>query len=112
MASRTTLSRYSMESGRVEKDLVDFKTDAPNANVLDCNIVADPQSGYVYVPTSDALWEGQVPESVVLVYDCNGDTPRLVKKISGLTHGVSGIYPMSQFVQAAEDGRNLRQGQL
>lgn len=111
-AAYTTLSRYSMESGRVEKDLVDFKTDAPNANVLDCNIVADPQSGYVYVPTSDALWEGQVPESVVLVYDCNGDTPRLVKKISGLTHGVSGIYPMSQFVQAAEDGRNLRQGQL
>lgn len=93
----TTLSRCSIETGRVEKDLVDFKADEPNALVLDCNIVADPMSGYVYVPVSKEHWEGQVPESVVLVYDCNGDAPRLVRKIAGLTHGVEGIYPMSLF---------------
>lgn len=93
----TTLSRCSIETGRVEKDLVDFKADEPNALVLDCNIVADPMSGYVYVPVSKERWEGQVPESVVLVYDCNGDAPRLVRKIAGLTHGVEGIYPMSLF---------------
>lgn len=98
-AAYTTLSRYSLETGRVEKDLVDFKADEPNANYLDCNIVADPKSGYVYVPTSKDNMEGLIPESAVLVYDCNGDTPRLVKKISGLTHDVRGIYPMSMFVQ-------------
>ena len=97
MASRTTLSRYSIETGRVEKDIVDFKADEPNANLLDCNIVADRNSGYLYVATSKENWEGVISDTNILVYDCNGDTPRLVRKISNVAHSTRGIYPLSAF---------------
>lgn len=99
-AMHTTLSRYSVETGRVEKDIVDFKADEPMANFVDCGVVADRKSGYIYVATSDTRWEGVIPQSAILVYDCNGDTPKLVKKYSGVTHSVSGIYPMSVFATA------------
>ncbi len=95
----TSLSRYSIETGKVENDIVDFQNDAPNANILDCNVVADPDKGYIYVATSDENWEGVVPESHILVYDCNGDTPLLVQDIDNVTHGVKGIYPLSIFSQ-------------
>lgn len=98
-ASYTTLSRYSIETGRVEKDVVNFKDDEPTANLLDCNIVADPGKGYIYVATSKELWEGLIPESNILVYDCNDETPTLVNKISGVTHYVTGIYPISLFTE-------------
>ena len=98
-ASYMTLSRYSIETGRVEKDVVNFKDDEPNANQLDCNIVADPSKGYIYVVASKEIWEGLIPESYILVYDCNSDTPTLVNKISGVTHGVQNIYPMSVFAR-------------
>ena len=39
-AMHTTLSRYSVETGRVEKDIVDFKADEPMANLVDCGVVA------------------------------------------------------------------------
>lgn len=97
MDSHTTLSRYSIETGRVEKDIINFKDDEPNANLLDCNIVADPASGYLYVPTSVENWEGVISDTNVLVYDCNGDTPRLVRKISNVVHSVRGIYLLSMF---------------
>lgn len=97
MASRTTLSRYSIKTGRVEKDIINFKDDEPNANLLDCNIVADPNSGYLYVSTSKENTEGVTSDTSVLVYDCNGDTPRLVRKISNVAHSVRGIYPLSTF---------------
>ena len=97
MASYTTLSRYSIETGRVEKDIVDFKTDEPQANWLDCNVVADRNSGYLYVATSQDNWEGVISDASILVYDCNGDTPQLVQKISNVTHSVKGIYPLSMF---------------
>ena len=70
------------------------------ANLVDCGVVADRKSGYIYVATSDTRWEGVIPQSAILVYDCNGDTPKLVKKYSGVTHSVSGIYPMSVFATA------------
>lgn len=97
MDSHTTLSRYSIETGRVEKDIINFKDDEPNANLLGCNIVADPASGYLYVPTSVENREGVISDTNVLVYDCNGDTPRLVRKISNVVHSVRGIYPLSMF---------------
>ena len=97
MASYTTLSRYSIETGRVEKDIVDFKSDEPDARVLDCNIVADRNSRYIYVATSKENWEGVTSDTHMLVYDCNGDTPRLVRNLSNVAHSVKGIYPLSVF---------------
>lgn len=99
-ASNTTLSRYSLNTGRVEKDVVNFKDDEPNANFLDCNIMTDPKRGYIYVATSKENMEGLIAESNILIYDCNGDTPTLVNKISGVGHDVRGIYPMSIFASA------------
>ena len=90
----TTLSRYHLESGKLEKDIVDFKADAPEGNVLDCCVTADPDSGYLYVALSDQWMEGYVPQSTVLVYDLNGETPKLVKKISNEVHYVAGFYPL------------------
>jgi len=97
MASNTTLSRYSIETGRVEKDIVDFKSDEPDANVLDCNIVADRNSGYIYVATSEDNWEGVTSDTHILVYDCKEDTPRLMRNISNVAHSVKGVYPLSVF---------------
>ena len=97
MASRTTLSRYSIETGRVEREILDFKSDEPDANLLDCNVVADPRSGYLYVPTAKENWEGVISDTHILVYDCNGDTPTLVRDISNVAHSVRGIYPLSVF---------------
>lgn len=97
MASHTTLSRYSVETGRVEKDIVDFKSDEADANLLDCNIVADRNSGCIYVATSKENWEGVISDTNILVYDCNGEVPRLVRKISNVAHSVKGIYPLSMF---------------
>lgn len=96
-ASHTTLCRYSLATGRVEKDIVDFKQDEPDANLLDCNVVADFKSGCLYVATSKERWEGVIPESSILVYDCGGDVPQLVRKIRNVGHSVKGIYPMSMF---------------
>lgn len=95
--SHTTLSRYSVATGRVEKDIVDFKQDEPDANWLDCNIVADRNSGRLYVATSQDNQENVISETNLLVYDCQGDTPRLVRTISNVTHSVKGIYPLSMF---------------
>ena len=92
-----TLSRYSLKTGRVEKNLADFKADEPNANLLDCCIMADPATGCIYVPTANERMEGVVPESYILVYDCNGEKPKLKSKISKVAHGVVGIYPLSMF---------------
>ena len=79
------------------KDIVDFKSDEPDARVLDCNIVADRNSGYIYVATSKENWEGVTSDTHMLVYDCNGDTPRLVRNLSNVAHSVKGIYPLSVF---------------
>ena len=91
---KTTLSRFSIGTGRTEKDIVDFRADEPDANILDCNVTGDPDSGLLYVAVSQENMEGVVPQSHILVYDCSVDPPQLVRKISGLTHYVTGIYPM------------------
>lgn len=91
---KTTLSRFSLGTGRTEKDIVDFRADEPDANILDCNVTGDPDSGLLYVVVSQENMEGLVPQSHILVYDCSVDPPQLVRKISGLTHYVTGIYPM------------------
>ena len=90
----TTLSRYCIATGKVEKDIVDFKADAPKGNMMDCCVTADPDSGYLYAALSDQWLEGYTPQSTVLVYDLNGETPKLVKKIDGMTHYVAGFYPL------------------
>lgn len=93
----TTVSRYSIATGRVEKDVIDIKTDAPSAEYLDCCPVADPATGRLYVAASDTRMEGQVPNSHLLVYDCSGETPQLVTDIPDVVHYVSGICPMSKY---------------
>lgn len=93
----TTVSRYSLATGRTEKNIIDIRTDRPDANFLDCGLVADPNTGYIYVATSKERREGLVPESDMLVYDCNGEKPRFIRSIPNVTHYVNGIYPMSRF---------------
>ena len=93
----TTVSRYSLETGKIEKDIIDIKADEPDANMLDCGLAADPHTGYIYVASSKERQEGIVPESNVLIYDCNGEKPRLVRNISDIVHYAAGIYPMRRF---------------
>ena len=93
----TAVSRYSLAMGRVEKEVIDIKTDEPSAVYLDCCPVADPNAGYLYVATSDTRMEGVVPEARLLVYDCSGETPQLVRDIPDVVHYAKGIYPMSKF---------------
>lgn len=93
----TTVSRYSLDTGRTEKDIINIKADEPDANLLDCGLVADPNTGYIYAATSKERWEGVVPESNILIYDCNGEKPELIRNISDITHHAENIYPMSKF---------------
>lgn len=72
--------------------------DAPNAKYLNCNAVADPDKQYIYVAVSDEYYETTISKgNNVLVYDCSGETPKLVKNIENKTSYPAGIYPMSKF---------------
>lgn len=71
--------------------------DAPNAKYLNCNAIADPIKKYLYVAVSDEYYETTISNGNLLVYDCSGETPVLVKNIENKTSYPVGIYPMSKF---------------
>lgn len=96
-AGTTKISRASIKTGQVEKNYIDIQKDAPNANFLTCNVVADPTNQYLYVAASEEYYESTISNSNLLVYDCNGDTPKLVQNIANKTSYPVGIYPMSKF---------------
>ena len=96
-AGTTKISRASIKTGQVEKNYIDIQKDAPNANFLTCNVVADPTNQYLYVAASEEYYESTISNSNLLVYDCSGDTPKLVQNIANKTSYPVGIYPMSKF---------------
>lgn len=96
-AGTTKISRASIKTGQVEKNYIDIQKDAPNANSLTCNVVADPTNQYLYVAASEEYYESTISNSNLLVYDCSGDTPKLVQNIANKTSYPVGIYPMSKF---------------
>lgn len=96
-AGTTKISRASIKTGQVEKNYIDIQKDAPNANFLTCNVVADPTNQYLYVAASEEYYESTISNSNLLVYDCSGDTPKLVQNIANKTSYPIGIYPMSKF---------------
>ncbi len=51
----------------------------------------------MYVATSKDNWEGRESPQNLLVYDCSGDTPKLLQNLENQTYNVNSIYPMSQF---------------
>lgn len=96
-AGTTKISRASIKTGQVEKNYIDIQKDAPNANFLTCNVVADPTNQYLYVAASEEYYESTISNSNLLVYDCSGDTPKLIQNIANKTSYPVGIYPMSKF---------------
>lgn len=95
-AGSTTIKRVSTKTWKVE-DVVDVTADAPDAKCLNCNVVANPTNNYIYVAVSDKYYENVIAHNYLLVYDCSGETPKLVSKIEGKTSYAVGIYPMSRF---------------
>lgn len=88
------INRYSLTTGRMEH-LVDVKDDVEGRDCfLDGNLMIEPATGYVWLSVSYDCNEAVPAISDVLVYDCSGDTPRLVRKISDLAHYAICIYPM------------------
>lgn len=97
-AGKTSVSRISLKTWKVDKNFIDLTKDAPNAKYLNCNAVADPDKQYIYVAVSDEYYETTISKgNNVLVYDCSGETPKLVKNIENKTSYPAGIYPMSKF---------------
>ena len=76
---------------------IDIRKDVPTANYLNCNVVADSKTQYLYVAVSDEFGENIVSKGNVLVYDCSKDTPVLVQNIENKTSYPVGIYPVSNF---------------
>ena len=75
----------------------DVKYDEQNTIEMSCNVVVDPTTNRMYVATSKDNWEGRESPQNLLVYDCSGDTPKLLQNLENQTYNVNGIYPMSQF---------------
>ena len=97
-AGKTSVSRISLKTWKVDENFIDLTKDAPNAKYLNCNAVADPNKQYIYVAVSDEYYETTISKgNNVLVYDCSGETPKLVKNIENKTSYPAGIYPMSKF---------------
>ena len=76
-ASVSRIFTQDMESGG--KTIIDLTKDAPNAKYLNCNAIADPIKKYLYVAVSDEYYETTISNGNLLVYDCSGETPVLVK---------------------------------
>ena len=77
----------------------DVKYDEQNTIEMSCNVVVDPTTNRMYVATSKDNWEGRESPQNLLVYDCSGDTPKLLQNLYNQTYNVNGIYPMSQFLR-------------
>lgn len=90
-----TVSRVSLSTWRVE-EYIHVQDDVPEARYLTCNAVADPQTNCLYVSVSDDLNEKIVSDGNILVYDCSGDEPRLVRNIENKASYPVNIYPVSQ----------------
>lgn len=97
LCRKTSVSRISLKTWKVEENIIDLTKDAPNAKYLNCNAIADPIKKYLYVAVSDEYYETTISNGNLLVYDCSGETPVLVKNIENKTSYPVGIYPMSKF---------------
>lgn len=95
-AGTLTVSRVSLKTWKVE-EYIHVKDDAPDAQYVTCNVVADPKKNYLYVSVSDDLGEAIVANGNVLVYDCSGEEPALVMNIRNQASYPVNIYPMSKF---------------
>lgn len=73
------------------------KYDEQNTIEMSCNVVVDATTQRMYVATSKDNWEGRESPQNLLVFDCSGDTPKLLQNLENQTYNVNGIYPMSQF---------------
>lgn len=96
-AGTLNISRISIKDWKVDKNFIDITKDAPTAKYLNCNVVADPKTQYIYVAVSDDFGEDIVSKGNVLVYDCSKETPVLIRNIENKTSYPVGIYPISCF---------------
>lgn len=96
-AGSTTIKRLSLKTWKSE-EFINVLNDAPEGKYLNCNVIADPTNQYVYVAVSNVYLENVRPDkNYLLVYDCSGNTPSLVRKIENQTNYPIGIYPMRKF---------------
>ena len=95
-AGSLTVSRISLKTWKVE-EYIQVANDVPNARYLTCNVIADPQKNLLYVSVADDRGEKVVPNGNILIYDCSGDEPRLVKNLENKGNYPVNIYPMSRF---------------
>lgn len=80
-AGSTTIKRLSLKTWKSE-EFINVLNDAPEGKYLNCNVIADPTNQYVYVAVSNVYLENVRPDkNYLLVYDCSGNTPSLVRKI-------------------------------
>lgn len=94
-AGTLNISRISIKDWKVDKNFIEINKDVPSARYLNCNVVSDPKTQYIYVTVSDEFGEDIVSKGNVLVYDCSKDTPVLVQNIENKTSYPVGIYPIS-----------------
>ena len=79
-AGTLTVSRISLKTWKIE-EYIHVKDDAPQAEYLTCNVVADSKKNLLYVSVSNDLNEAQTSDGNILVYDCSGDKPQLVTNL-------------------------------
>lgn len=96
-AGSTKIRRLSLKTFQGE-DWIDVTKDAPEAEYLNCNVISDPANGCLYVAVSDDYSESVIPgNNYLLVYDCTGEQPELLKKIHNQTSYPIGVFPVSKF---------------
>lgn len=95
-AGTLTVSRISLKTWKIE-EYIQVKNDAPQAEYLTCNVVADPNKNLLYVSVSNDLNEARISDGNILVYDCSGDEPKLVMNLENKGSYPVNIYPMSKF---------------
>ena len=95
-AGTLTVSRMSLKTWQTE-EYIHVTEDAPNANYLTCNVIADAKKNLLYVSVSNELGESIVSDGNVLVYDCSSDEPRLVNNLVNPGSYPVNIYPVSRF---------------
>lgn len=98
-AGSTKIRRLSLTTFKGE-DYIDVAKDVPNAPYLNCNVIADKTTQYLYVAVSDEYYESVIPKNnYVLIYDCSGNSPKLIRTIHNKTSYPIGIFPVSKFYQ-------------
>lgn len=96
-AGSTKIRRLSLKTFKAE-DYIDVANDAPNAPHLNCNVIADKETQYLYVAVSDDYFENVIPKNnYLLIYDCSGEEAKLVRTIYNQTNYPIGVFPMSKF---------------